>query len=71
MTDELREVCLSMANIVAFLAGGRAVDVWSSYGKFEGDMCTLAGVMGALEDNAKPILEERARRLRGDPQAGT
>jgi len=71
MTDELKELCTAMANVVAHLAGGRAVDIWPSYGRFEEDMCTIAGALGDLEDTAKPILEERARRLRGDPQAGT
>jgi len=53
--------CRAAGNVVAFLAGARAADVWQKYETFEEDMSILFDTVEDVYGTAKWILEERER----------
>jgi len=61
MNDKCTRWCRAAGNVVALLAGARAVDVWPDYGTFEEDMSTLFDTVEDVYGNAKWCLEERER----------
>lgn len=61
MDPTLGDVHSSVARIVAATAGMDPTKVWRTYELFELDVQLLVDLIGLLEDEMKPILEERAR----------
>jgi len=49
------------ARLVAFLAGLPPLEIWPNYRVFEDDCSLIGELLELLGDEAKPILEERAR----------
>jgi len=49
------------ARLTAFLAGFPPTSIWKSYQAYEDDCNALVELLETLNDEAKPILEERAR----------
>lgn len=54
----------TMARLVTFFAGFPATEVWKTYSQYEQDEQFLIDLLETMTNEAKPILEERARRGR-------
>lgn len=57
-----KDIVATYARLVAFFAGFPPTEVWRTYAQFETDLHNLIDLIGELEDEAKPILEERERQ---------
>lgn len=60
----LKSMSHHAAKLIAFWAGLPVEEIWKHYEDFEASVDWIVLVLETLEDEVKPILEERARSLR-------
>lgn len=61
MNDQLSHSHAMFARIVVFLAGFPPGEIWRSFAEFEDDCQGVVELLELMTNEAKPILEERAR----------
>jgi len=61
MDNTLGSFHAALFRIMAAVGGADPTKVWRTYELFELDVQLLVDLIGILEDETKPILEERAR----------